>query len=52
MCYFLKNCFALYNLYTLYNFLGLRHISLGILFVKVCIVRIVIGLMAKYHLDF
>ncbi len=43
--------FALYNLYSLYSFLGLGHISLGLFFVKVCIVRIVIELMAKYHLD-
>ncbi len=41
--------FALYNLYI---FLGLGHISLGLFFVKVCIVRVVIGLMEKYHLDF
>jgi hypothetical protein len=31
----------------LYGFLGLGHISLGLFFVKV-----VIGLMEKYHLDF
>jgi len=32
--------------------LGLGHTSLGLFFVMVCIVRVVIGLMAKYHLDF
>jgi hypothetical protein len=35
-----------------YNFLGLGHISLGIFFVRVHIIRVVIGLMEKYHLDF
>jgi hypothetical protein len=40
------------ELYNLYSFLGLRHISLGYFFVRVCIVRVVIGLMKKYHLDF
>jgi len=44
--------FALYNLYILYNFLSLGHISLGLFFLRVCIVMVVIGLMAKYHLDF
>jgi hypothetical protein len=38
---------SLYNLYTLYGFLGLGHISLGLFFV-----RVVIGLMENYHLDF
>jgi hypothetical protein len=32
--------------------LGLGHISIGIIFVRVCIIRVVIGLMEKYHLDF
>ncbi len=32
-------------------FLGLGHISLNVFFVRVCIVRVVISLMAKYHLD-
>jgi hypothetical protein len=36
----------------LYNFLGLGHISLGLFFVRVRIVRVVIRLMEKYHLDF
>jgi len=40
-----KNCFALYNLYTLYRFLGLGHISLGLFFVKVYIIKVIIGLM-------
>jgi len=44
--------FALYNLYSLYSFLGLGHISLRFFFVRVCIIRVVIRLMAKYHLDF
>jgi hypothetical protein len=44
--------FALYNLYTLYIFLALGHISLEFFFVRVCIVRVVLRLMAKYHLDF
>ncbi len=39
-------------LYNLYSFLGLGHISLGFFFVKVCIVKVVIGFMEKYHLDF
>jgi hypothetical protein len=43
--------FALYNLYALHTFLGLGHISLKFLFVRVCIVKVVIGLMAKYHFD-
>ncbi len=51
LCSFKFFCFALYNLYNLYSFLGLGHISLGIFFVRVCIVRVVIGLMAKYNLD-
>jgi hypothetical protein len=50
--FFRKKCFALYNLCILYNFLGLGHISLGRFFVKVCIFKVVIGLIAKYHLDF
>ncbi len=33
------------------SFLGLGHISLNYFFVKVYIVRVVIWLMAKYHLD-
>jgi len=32
--------------------LGLGHISLGFVFVKVSIVKVVIRLMEKYHLDF
>jgi hypothetical protein len=32
--------------------LGLGHISLRLFFVRVCIIRVVIRLMAKYHLDF
>jgi len=48
MFFFKKN--ALYNLYTLYNFWGLRHIPLGFYFFRVCIVKVVIRLMAKYHL--
>jgi len=40
------------SLYNLYNFLSLGHISPGLFFVRVCIVRVVIGLIAKYHLDF
>jgi hypothetical protein len=44
--------FALYNLYSLYNFLGLGHISIELFFVRVYIVKVAIGLMAKYHLDF
>jgi len=47
-----KKKIALYNLYNLYNVLGLGHISLGYFFIKVHIVRVVIGLMEKYHLDF
>jgi hypothetical protein len=39
-------------LYSLYSFLGLGHISLRLFFVRVCIIRVVIRLMAKYHLDF
>jgi hypothetical protein len=50
--FFKNNCFALYNFYILYSFLGLGHISLGFFFVRVCIVRVVIGLMEKYDLDF
>jgi hypothetical protein len=52
LCFFKMFCFALYNLYTLYSFLGLGHISLGFFFVRVHIIRVVIGLMEKYHLDF
>jgi hypothetical protein len=44
--------FALYNLHALHSFLGLGHISLNCFFVRVCIVKFVIRLMAKYHLDF
>jgi hypothetical protein len=40
-------CFALYNLYS---FLGLGHISLRFFLVRVCIVKVVIGLMAKYQM--
>jgi hypothetical protein len=47
-----KNDFALYNLYILYSFLGVGHMLLGLFFVRVCIVRVVIGPMEKYHLDF
>jgi hypothetical protein len=50
--FFFKNYFALYNLFILYSFLGLGHISLGIFFVKVCIIKLVIRLMDKYNLDF
>ncbi len=49
LCFFFKKIFTLYNLYS---FLGLGHISLGFFFVKVCIVKVVIGFMEKYHLDF
>ncbi len=49
LCFKKNKCFALYNLY---NFLGLRHMSLGLFFVTVCIVRVVIRLTEKYHLDF
>jgi hypothetical protein len=44
--------FALYNLYTLYTVLGLGHTSLGFFFVRVCVIKVVIGLMEKYHLNF
>jgi hypothetical protein len=44
--------FALYNLYILYCFLGLGHISLGFLFVRVRIVKVIIRHMEKDHLDF
>ncbi len=43
--------FALYDLYSLYSFLGLGHISLRLFFVGVCIVKVVIRLVTKYHLD-
>jgi hypothetical protein len=43
--------FSLYNLYILYSFLDLGHKSLGFFFVKVHIVRVVIELMEKYHLN-
>jgi hypothetical protein len=47
------SCASLANLYVLHSFLGLGHISLRLFFfVRVCIVRVVIGLMAKYHLNF
>jgi hypothetical protein len=49
---FKKICFTLYNLYTLYNFLGLGHISLRFVFVRVHIIKVVIRLIEKYHLDF
>jgi hypothetical protein len=52
MFLFLKKHFALYNLYALYKFLGLGYISLGFFFVKVCIIKVVIRLMKKYHLNF
>jgi hypothetical protein len=32
--------------------MGLGHISLRLIFVNICIVKVVIGLMAKYHLGF
>jgi hypothetical protein len=32
--------------------MGLRHISLGLFFVRIRIIRVVIRLMAKYHLNF
>jgi hypothetical protein len=32
--------------------LGLGHISLKLFFVRVCMLRVLIGLIAKYHLDF
>jgi len=50
--FFLIFCFTLYDLYTLYKFLGLGHISLGLFFVRACIIRVVIKFMEKYHLDF
>jgi hypothetical protein len=42
-------CFVLCNLY---NFLGLGHASLRLFFDMVCIVTVLIGLIAKYDLDF
>ncbi len=50
--FFKKKCSGLYNLYDLHSFLGLGHILVRFFFVKIFIIRFVIGLMAKYHLDF